>query len=199
MTISVSTNLASSSMPFSAARMRRVPSKLNGLVTTPTVSTPRSRAARAITGAAPVPVPPPMPAVMKSMWQPSVSAMTSSSASSAAARPMSGSAPAPRPLVRLAPSRMRLGAVREAQRLRVGVGHQEFDALEIGADHVVDRIASRAADPDNRDSRPHLDIVGRRVKVDCAHRVLLSGQPADLGFLVRCAGASMRRSGRRDG
>ena len=36
-------------------------------MTTPTVSTPSSLAARAITGAAPVPVPPPMPAVIKTM------------------------------------------------------------------------------------------------------------------------------------
>ena len=40
MTISVSTCFCSSSMPASAARMRRVPSNRNGLVTTPTVSTP---------------------------------------------------------------------------------------------------------------------------------------------------------------
>jgi hypothetical protein len=31
---------------------------------------PLSRAARAITGAAPVPVPPPMPAVMNTMFEP---------------------------------------------------------------------------------------------------------------------------------
>ena len=67
MIISVSTSFASSSMPSCAARMRRGPSKSNGLVTTPTVKMPCSRAARAITGAAPVPVPPPMPAVTKAM------------------------------------------------------------------------------------------------------------------------------------
>ena len=50
--------------------MRCAPSKWNGLVTTPTVRMPCSRAARAITGAAPVPVPPPMPAVMNTMWLP---------------------------------------------------------------------------------------------------------------------------------
>ena len=48
-------------------RMRRVPSNWNGLVTTPTVRMPISRAARAMTGAAPVPVPPPMPAVTNTM------------------------------------------------------------------------------------------------------------------------------------
>jgi hypothetical protein len=51
----------------SAERIRRVPSNRNGLVTTPTVSTPFLRATSAMTGAAPVPVPPPIPAAMKHM------------------------------------------------------------------------------------------------------------------------------------
>ena len=42
-----------------------------GVVTTPTVRMPASRAMSAIVGAAPVPVPPPMPAVMKHMCAPS--------------------------------------------------------------------------------------------------------------------------------
>jgi hypothetical protein len=45
--------------------MRLAPSNWKGFVTTPTVRTPSSRAACAMIGAAPVPVPPPMPAVMK--------------------------------------------------------------------------------------------------------------------------------------
>ena len=57
-------------MPCSAAFMRREPSKPNGLVTMPTVSAPSSRAMRATTGAAPVPVPPPSPAVMNTMSEP---------------------------------------------------------------------------------------------------------------------------------
>ena len=102
-TISVSTNCCSSSMPSSAARARRGPSKVNGLVTTPTVRMLRSRAMRAITGAAPVPVPPPMPAVMNTMCAPSRWRYSSSAASSAAARPISGFAPAPRPWVMCGP------------------------------------------------------------------------------------------------
>ena len=55
-------------------------------------------------GAAPVPVPPPIPAVMKTIC---VSApkifLISSMFSMAALRPTSGKAPAPLPLVRLAP------------------------------------------------------------------------------------------------
>ena len=49
-------------MPDSALRMRVLPSKANGLVTTAMVRIPMSRAISATTGAAPVPVPPPMPA-----------------------------------------------------------------------------------------------------------------------------------------
>ena len=58
-----------------------------------------SRAARAMTGAAPVPVPPPMPAVMKHMWAPESWSRISSITSSAAAEPTSGCEPAPRPWV----------------------------------------------------------------------------------------------------
>ena len=60
---------------------------------------PISLATRAITGAAPVPVPPPMPAVMNSMCAPSIDWRMRSTASSAAAVPASGLAPAPRPVV----------------------------------------------------------------------------------------------------
>ena len=67
---SVSTPFCSSMMPDSAVRMRRWPSKWNGFVTTPTVRMPISRAVLAITGAAPVPVPPPMPAVTNTMCAP---------------------------------------------------------------------------------------------------------------------------------
>ena len=55
-------------MPASATRMRREPSNWKGLVTTATVRMPNSLATRAITEAAPVPVPPPMPAAMNTMW-----------------------------------------------------------------------------------------------------------------------------------
>jgi len=83
--------------------MRLTPSKLKGFVTTPTASAPASRAIFAITGAAPVPVPPPMPAVMKTISAPSSTALIRSVSSSAAFLPISGLAPAPRPRVRPAP------------------------------------------------------------------------------------------------
>jgi hypothetical protein len=65
--MSVSTLSRSSSVVFSATTRRFAPSNEKGLVTTPIVSAPTSRAISAITGAAPDPVPPPMPAVRKTM------------------------------------------------------------------------------------------------------------------------------------
>ncbi len=70
-TISESTTSLSSSTPVSACSERLLPSRLNGLVTTPTVSAPVSLATSAITGAAPVPVPPPSPAAIKTISAPS--------------------------------------------------------------------------------------------------------------------------------
>ena len=84
--------------------MRRLPSKAKGLVTTATVSAPISLAKEAMMGAAPVPVPPPRPAVTKTMSAPSSASMILSESSSAALRPTSGLAPAPKPLVSLTPS-----------------------------------------------------------------------------------------------
>src|SRR6185312_301656 len=115
MMMSESTCCLSASMP-TAATFWRLPSKANGLVTTATVSMPMERAISATTGAAPVPVPPPIPAVMKSMSAPWISSVMRSRSSSAASRPTSGLAPAPRPLVTVVPScsvtlaRLRLSA-----------------------------------------------------------------------------------------
>ena len=61
MMISESTDLRISAIPAAATRSRH--SNLNGVVTMPTVSLPMSLAMRAMMGAAPVPVPPPIPAV----------------------------------------------------------------------------------------------------------------------------------------
>ena len=102
-TIRVSTQDCRVLIPSLAVVIRRAPSKLNGLVTTPTVRIPRSRAACATIGAAPVPVPPPIPAVMKTMCEPVKWFLMSSIASSAAARPISGCEPAPRPSVATTP------------------------------------------------------------------------------------------------
>ena len=101
--ITVSTHSRSASRPASACSARFLPSKRNGLVTTAMVSAPSSLARLAITGAAPVPVPPPRPVVTKIMSAPDSVWMMWSVSSSAACRPMSGSAPAPSPLVSLWP------------------------------------------------------------------------------------------------
>ena len=77
-TISVSTSPRSVSIPTSACCARRLPSKPNGRVTTPTVSASSCFAIRATIGAAPVPVPPPSPAVTKIMSAPRSAASISS-------------------------------------------------------------------------------------------------------------------------
>ena len=108
--MSVSTCDLSSSAAFSATSLRRAPSKLNGLVTTPMVSAPLSLASWATTGAAPEPVPPPSPAVMKTMSESTSAALIFSESSSAARWPIVASPPAPRPRVILSPMRILCGA-----------------------------------------------------------------------------------------
>ncbi len=99
MTMRVSTSSRSWLMPSSAELARRRPSKANGRVTTPMVRAPSERAMRATTGAPPVPVPPPSPAVTNTMSAPLMTSSISSAWSSAALAPTSGLAPAPRPRV----------------------------------------------------------------------------------------------------
>src|SRR5688572_6258290 len=101
--MTVSTHSRSASSPASACIARFFPSNRNGLVTTATVSAPSSLARLAMTGAAPVPVPPPSPVVTKIMSAPESAWMIVSVSSSAACRPMFGSAPAPSPFVSLCP------------------------------------------------------------------------------------------------
>src|SRR2546430_14210675 len=69
----------------------------------PIVSAPRSRAICEMMGAAPVPVPPPMPQVTNTRSAPCRPCSTSSRFSSIAWRPISGRAPAPRPRVSFLP------------------------------------------------------------------------------------------------
>ncbi len=84
MVITVSTHSRSASSPASACTARLRPSNLNGRVTTAMVSAPSSLARLAITGAAPVPVPPPRPVVTKIMSAPDSVWMIESVSSSAA-------------------------------------------------------------------------------------------------------------------
>ena len=114
MTISVSTFFFSFSIPFSAFVIRVRASNRKGLVTTPTVRQPISLARPATTGAAPVPVPPPIPQVTNTMSAPSNSFLISSTLSSAAFSPTSGLAPAPSPLVTFSPIWRTVGALQRA-------------------------------------------------------------------------------------
>ncbi len=93
-----------SSIPEIACFFLFIPSKVNGLVITPTVNAPNSRAILAKTGAAPVPVPPPIPAAIKTISAPSKTCRISASDSRAAFFPISGSPPAPNPLVKSRPN-----------------------------------------------------------------------------------------------
>ena len=104
MVMSESTYCDSSLIPSSASIIRFLPSKTNGLVTTATVRMPSPLATSATIGAAPVPVPPPIPAVIKTISAPCKTSAMRSLSSKAASLPMPGFAPAPRPLVMFPPS-----------------------------------------------------------------------------------------------
>mmetsp|Transcript_25354 Transcript_25354/g.45738 ORF Transcript_25354/g.45738 Transcript_25354/m.45738 type:complete len:290 (+) Transcript_25354:610-1479(+) len=97
--ITVSTFCLNRSIASVACLILLRPSNANGLVTMATVNAPLSLLISATTGAAPLPVPPPIPLVMKHRSAPATMALISSRDSSAARRPMSGSPPAPRPRV----------------------------------------------------------------------------------------------------
>ncbi len=85
--------------PVSAIFVFILPSYVNGFVTIPTVRTPASFATSAITGAAPVPVPPPIPAAIKRRSVPLRQPINCERDSKAASLPISGLVPAPSPLV----------------------------------------------------------------------------------------------------
>jgi len=68
--------------------------------------------------------------------------------SSAALRPTSGWRP-PQSFSEL-PAELQLhGRLRQFQRLQVGIGGDEFDALDFGPDHAVDGIAAPTTHTDN--------------------------------------------------
>ncbi len=99
MVIVVSTFSTSLSRPSSAMRARREPSNANGLIAVATVSAPICFASDAITGAAPVPVPPPKPVTRKTMSASPSSSVRSSVFSKADCFPTSGFEPVPWPWV----------------------------------------------------------------------------------------------------
>ena len=98
MTRSASTSLAMASTPSRALSIRGLHSKRKGVVTIPTVRMPFFFASRAMTGEAPVPVPPPIPVVMNTILVSlSRASRILSMLSSASSRPFLGSPPHPRP------------------------------------------------------------------------------------------------------
>ncbi len=116
-----------------------MPSNSNGRVTTPTVSAPISfLAISAITGAAPVPVPPPSPAVTNTMSAPFSASLMSSRDSAAAPKPTSGFAPAPRPLRRVVADVELDVGIAHRERLGVGVRGDELDPAQARVDHPAD-------------------------------------------------------------
>ena len=98
-------------MPPMAFTIRAFASNRKGLVTTPTVRMPICLEIPAITGAAPVPVPPPIPHVTNTISAPFSASVISSMFSSAAFSPTSGLAPAPKPFVSFSPICNNLGAL----------------------------------------------------------------------------------------
>src|SRR5881409_659475 len=144
----VSTCLRISAIPISAWRIRLRPSNRNGLVTMPIVSAPRSRAICEMMGAAPVPVPPPMPQVTNTRSAPQavqhfVAVFLDGLAADLRAR---ARAQAAREL--LSDLHLHVGLVVE-QGLRVGVHGDELDALESLVDHAVQGVAAAAAHADD--------------------------------------------------
>ncbi len=101
--MSVSTDCRSFFIPSSASRFFLSPSRAKGFVTTATVRIDNSLAMEAIIGAAPVPVPPPIPAVIKTISAPFRVFLIVSLSSTAAFSPISGIPPAPRPFVSFVP------------------------------------------------------------------------------------------------
>ena len=109
-TIKESTCFFIFSIPSWACCILFFPSKENGTVTIAIVSISNSWAFWAIIGAAPVPVPPPIPAVIKTILVPCFKMLfISSILSNAEFSPTSGSSPAPKPSVNFTPSCIWLG------------------------------------------------------------------------------------------
>ena len=131
-------------------------------MTTPTVRMPISRAQRAMTGAAPVPVPPPMPAVTKHHMR------AGEMVADFVDRLFGGGA---------ADFRLRAGAetfgdlqahLDDALGLATMVSAwasvlatDEIDAGEAGGDHVVDGVAAGAADAEDHDAGLEFPEFGR--------------------------------------
>ncbi len=105
-----------------------------------------------MTGAAPVPVPPPMPAVMNTMCEPRQMVVDLVEAF------FGRGAPDFRVRARAETFGHRDAELddplrfAERQSLRVGIGADEIHPVQTRGDHVVDGVAAGAADAENRDA-----------------------------------------------
>ena len=152
MTIRASTVSRSRAMPSSAARRRRVPSKSNGLVTTPTVSAPAARAMLGDDGrgsgagaAAHAGGDEDHVGAAHHLAE-GIGALLGRALADLG--PTTGAEPLGQ-LVADADGDRRLAA---HQGLGVGVDRDELDAVDTGVDHPVDGVAAGATDAD------HLDV-----------------------------------------
>ena len=176
-TIRVSTSSRRLAMPSSAELARRRPSKANGRVTTPIVRAPRDRAILATTGAPPVPVPPPSPAVTKTMSAPLMHLLDLLRVVLGGLRAHVGvGAGAEAPGQLAADVELDIGVTHQ-QGLRIGVDRDELDALQTDLDHPVDGV-------DSTSTNTH-DLDHGQVVLWCCHggclsygrkRVVLSGE-----------------------
>ena len=122
-------------------------------MTTAMVSAPISRAISPISGAAPVPVPPPMPAVMKTRSAPS-SAASNFVAALLERRPADlGTRAGAQPTGQLPPDLDLRAALAVLERLRIGIDRDELDPLEVLVDHPIHRIPATAAHTDHLHQR----------------------------------------------
>ena len=151
--MTVSTHSRSDSRPFSACTWRFLPFELERLGDHGDGQRAELAGEAGDDGRRAGPVPPPSPVVTNTMSAPPSAGISLSVSSSAAWRPTFGSAPAPRPLVSLPPICSFTGAGFELQRLQVGVGDDELDAVEPGLHHAVHGIAAAAAHADHLDAR----------------------------------------------
>jgi hypothetical protein len=157
------------------------PSKWNGLVTTPTVRMPSSRAALATTGEAPVPV----SATHARGDEHHVSA--GQVIADLVDHLLGGGA---------ADVGLRTGAETFGHRhahlddafgpslaesLRIRVGDDEIDALEPCTDHAVQGVTARAADTDNRDPRLQLADVGN---FEIVHPIAVIVAAVGVGYML---------------
>ena len=103
-----------------------------------------------------MPVPPPMPAVMNTMWQPARCALMSADGFFRRRRADVGLGAGAETFGDMdAHLDAALGA-RAQQSLRIGVGDHELDAAQAGGDHVVDGVAARSAHTKHGDPRLEL-------------------------------------------